>query len=283
MSFQECVSGVFCGGLVCRLGEVGGESGFVSSGSRVVERLRRRLCGPGIVGGGGLLVLCLALLQPCADHSLGVALCLAGRLGLCGGPCLGLLGAAGSWSRPLWLLVGTPSAFGPELAYRLRVAQPTLMDVPIFLIYFCVAVCVCVSRFCGLSALVGCWSSVSIRRIIYKYLNVCPFDCTAVAVSGKVERSLTGLTTPVGWLLSLQLTVLGRSAILVWSKILVALLCCHVAFWIVLWVWGFLSQGWVRSLTFSLCFCDRIFSFSPLTTIYTKMIPNKNTQNIKPK
>ena len=37
---------------------------------------------------------------------------------------------------PLWLLVGTPSAFGPELAYRLRVVQPTLMDVPIFLIYF---------------------------------------------------------------------------------------------------------------------------------------------------
>ena len=31
--------------------------------------------------------------------------------------------------------------------------------------------------------------SVSIRRIIYNFLNVCPFDCTAVAVSGKVERS----------------------------------------------------------------------------------------------
>ena len=30
---------------------------------------------------------------------------------------------------------------------------------------------------------------VSIRRIIYKILNVCPFDYTAVAVSGKVERS----------------------------------------------------------------------------------------------
>ena len=29
-------------------------------------------------------------------------------------------------------------------------------------------------------------------------LNVCPFDYMAVAVSGKVERSLTGLTTPVG-------------------------------------------------------------------------------------
>ena len=38
--------------------------------------------------------------------------------------------------RPLWLLVGAPSAFGPELAYRLRVVQPTLMDVPIFLYTF---------------------------------------------------------------------------------------------------------------------------------------------------
>ena len=28
-----------------------------------------------------------------------------------------------------WLLVGTSLAFGPELAYRLRVAQPTLMEV----------------------------------------------------------------------------------------------------------------------------------------------------------
>ena len=34
--------------------------------------------------------------------------------------------------------------------------------------------------------------------IIYKFLNVCSFDYTSVAVSGKVERSLTGLTTPVG-------------------------------------------------------------------------------------
>ena len=35
----------------------------------------------------------------------------------------------GPHPRPLWLLVGTPSAFGSELAYRLRVALPTLMDV----------------------------------------------------------------------------------------------------------------------------------------------------------
>ena len=39
-----------------------------------------------------------------------------------------------------------------------------------------------------MTALVGCWSSVSIGMIIYRFLNVCPFDYTAVAVSGKVER-----------------------------------------------------------------------------------------------
>ena len=76
------------------------------------------------------------------------------------------------------------------------------MDVPIFLIYFYITIYVHVPYFYDLSALVGCWSSVSIRRIIYKFLNVCPFDYTAVAVSGKVERSETGLTTPIAWMLS---------------------------------------------------------------------------------
>ena len=37
--------------------------------------------------------------------------------------------------RPLWLLVGTPSYFGPELAYRLRVAQSALMDVTRYIWY----------------------------------------------------------------------------------------------------------------------------------------------------
>ena len=39
--------------------------------------------------------------------------------------------------------------------------------------------------FNDLSAFVGCWSSVLIRRIFYRILNVCPFDYTAFAVSGK--------------------------------------------------------------------------------------------------
>ena len=61
---------------------------------------------------------------------------------------------------------------------------------------------VCVPHFYDLSGLVDCWSSVSIRRIIYKFLNVCPFYYTAVAVSGKVERALTVLTTPIAGMLS---------------------------------------------------------------------------------
>ena len=38
----------------------------------------------------------------------------------------------------------------------------------------------------ALSALVDCWSSVFIRRIIFKFLNACPYDYTAFAVSGKM-------------------------------------------------------------------------------------------------
>ena len=49
-------------------------------------------------------------------------------------------------------------------------------------------------------------------------------------VSWKVKRSQTALTTSVGWLLLLQLTVLNRSAIVVLPKFLMAFLCCHVSF-----------------------------------------------------
>ena len=54
-----------------------------------------------------------------------------------------------------------------------------------FYILFYHLTCLC-NNFYGLSALVGCWSSVFIRRIIYKFLNACPFDYIAFAVSGKV-------------------------------------------------------------------------------------------------
>ena len=54
-----------------------------------------------------------------------------------------------------------------------------------------------VNNFNGLSALVGCWYWVFIRRIIYNFFNSCPFDYTAFALSGKVGILLTGLTTLV--------------------------------------------------------------------------------------
>ena len=68
---------------------------------------------------------------------------------------------------------------------------------------------------------------------------MCSFDYTAFAVNGNVGIPLTGLTTPVEWLSVPQLTVLSRSAIVVLSKFLVALLCFHVAFWIFCWCRGF--------------------------------------------
>ena len=43
----------------------------------------------------------------------------------------------------------------------------------------------------------GCSFVVYIRRFIYKFLNVWPFDYTAVAGSGKVGP-VNRLTTPVG-------------------------------------------------------------------------------------
>ena len=51
-------------------------------------------------------------------------------------------------------------------------------------------------RFYDLSAWGGCWFVVSIRRFIYTFLNVCPFDYTAVAGSGRVGP-VNRLTTPV--------------------------------------------------------------------------------------
>ena len=85
----------------------------------------------------------------------------------------------------------------------------------LFVPYTCyyITVYVCVTNFYHLSALVGCLSPVSIRRIINKVLNVCPFDYTAVAVSGKLSARkpvkphiLCGCC-----LLPFQLTVLSRS------------------------------------------------------------------------
>ena len=60
------------------------------------------------------------------------------------------------------------------------------MSIYIFLLYYIYRLCFTCIDFYDLSAWGGCWFAVYIRRFIYKFLNVCPFDYTAVAGSGKV-------------------------------------------------------------------------------------------------
>ena len=59
------------------------------------------------------------------------------------------------------------------------------MSLDVFDIYLFYYICLGIT-FYDLSALVDCWSSFAIRRIIYNFFNVCPFDNMAVEVSGKV-------------------------------------------------------------------------------------------------
>ena len=56
----------------------------------------------------------------------------------------------------------------------------------IFMLYHIYHLCFTCIDFYDLSAWGGCWFDVYIRRFIYKFLNVCPFDYTVVAGSGKV-------------------------------------------------------------------------------------------------
>ena len=60
--------------------------------------------------------------------------------------------------------------------------------------------CTCID-FYDLSAWNGCWFVVYIRRFIYKFLNACPFDYTAVVANGKVGP-VNRLTKPIEWMLS---------------------------------------------------------------------------------
>ena len=121
---------VFYGDLVYKLRRVKDNTNFISSGSKIVKRLRRRQYDPVIIDRtirfvlGRFTALCRSFLKRCTLANKAVwtiwrALSKPRQ------------GRQGPDPRPLLFLVGTPSASGPVLAYRLRVAQPTLMDVPI--------------------------------------------------------------------------------------------------------------------------------------------------------
>ena len=67
----------------------------------------------------------------------------------------------------------------------LSIACPIRMSLYIFLLYYSYHLCFTCIDIYDLSAWGGCWFVVYIR-FIYKFLNVGPFDYTAVAGSGKV-------------------------------------------------------------------------------------------------
>ena len=157
-------------------------------------------------------------------------------------------------------LIVSRDSYSPWTLARFQMggAQPTFADVTIYFWYLIfITLDVCVINFYDLSAWDGCWSSVSIWRFIYRFLDVCPFDSTTVAVSGKVGP-VNRLTTPVGWLLSFQLTVLSRSAIAVLSNFFVSSLCIF-DFW-----WSFCLCG---------VFVIRLRQISSLFSLYLHLFP----------
>ena len=139
--------------------------------------------------------------------------------------------ATRSWFHPLWLLVGTTSVIRPELASRRAEHSLPYSDVTIiyiFLLYNIYHLCFTCIDFYDLSAWGGCLFVVDIRRFIYKFLNMCPFDYTAVAGSGNVgpvnqasHTSWVAVATPT----DRPKSVCNRCVI----NFFFAFLCCHFA------------------------------------------------------
>ena len=136
ISFIEYVSQgithlVFYGDLVYKLRRVKAEANFISSGSKIMKRLRRRQYDSSTIE----RTICLVLGPFTALYRLFLKRCTLTNKAV--GTILRALSKRrhGPDPRPLWLLVGTHLTFGPELAYRLRVAQTTLMDVPLYFWY----------------------------------------------------------------------------------------------------------------------------------------------------
>ena len=174
ISFQEYLSKgishpVIYGDLVYKLRMVIDTPNFISSGSKIVKRLRRRQYDPVIIERTVGLVLgpFTALYRLFLKH------------------CTLINKAVGTIWRalskppqrqqgpdlcPLWLLVGTPSAIIPELAFSRAEHSRPFSDVAkyIFLIYNIYYLCCLCIDFYDLSAWCGCWFVVYIRRFIYK-------------------------------------------------------------------------------------------------------------------
>ena len=137
ISFQEYVfkgisNPVFYGDLVYKLRRVKDTPNFISSGSKIVKRLRRRQYDPLIIETtiglvlGPCTALCRLFLKHCTLSNKAVGTiwrALSKPPQRRQGPDL----------RPLWLLVGTPSVIRPELAFSRAEHSLPYSDVTIYI------------------------------------------------------------------------------------------------------------------------------------------------------
>ena len=143
---------------------------------------------PGDRRGGGAVGLVLGPSAALCGPFLGRCALAGGAVGAVwralSGPPRGRLGPG---LCTLWLLVGTPLAIAPGLAFSRAEHGRPCSGVAKYIFYmWCLLtmLCVCVD-FCGLSAWCGCWFVVCVGRFVCRFLNVCPFGNKAVAGSGK--------------------------------------------------------------------------------------------------
>ena len=140
ISFQEYLSKgishpVFYGDLVYKLRRVKDTPNFISSGSKIVKRLRRRQYDPVIIERtiglvlGPSTALCKPFLKHCTLTNKAVGTiwrALSKPPQRRQGPDL----------CPLWLLVGTPSAIRPELAFSRAEHSRPYSDVAKYIFFF---------------------------------------------------------------------------------------------------------------------------------------------------
>ena len=128
------VDPVFYGDLVYKLRRVKDTPNFISSGSKIVKRLRRRQYDPLIIETtiglvlGPCTALCRLFLKHCTLTNKAVGTtwrALSKPPQRRQGPDL----------RPLWLLVGTPSAIRPELAFSRAEHSLPYSDVTIYIFF----------------------------------------------------------------------------------------------------------------------------------------------------
>ena len=241
ISFQEYMSKgishpVFYNDLVYKLRRVKETPDFISSDQKIIKRLRRREYNPLIIKRtiGLLLGHSTALYRPILQHCTltnkavwTIWRALSKPRQRRQGPDL----------RPLWLLVGTPSAIrlmsltdGRSIACPIR--MPLYIYFCLYKIYHLWFTCI---DFYDLSALGGCWFVVYITN----FLNVCPFDYTAVAGSGEVgpvnqvnHTSWVAIVTPT----DRPKSVRNRSVI----ELFCGVVCVFILpFWHLCWFRGF--------------------------------------------